>query len=325
MYKYTTPRTRREERVQSTTVEEDLTSNLQFALLAKLPLDVTPSTSALQNAMSSNEAKAASTQQGDRALVRQSQLLRQSSIRLGSHEETFAEAYSYDSSHFMNNFLRYGQEKTYAKGYFSPEANIPLDSLSRVEQFVGIVNRLPATGNVTLYRGGCGARGTSGEAFRIGPVKVGDILCNTDFASFTENPHTAKEFSSSVIGVEHHFDSTSVIFVLEHHKSAKIFAPLSIRSKAPYSEAESLVAPGKFFKIMSITENNVTLSGKYQKYMEILLNEVDQIKPVVSTETLSSALEFPPEVYDLRTGERIDVEVWSSRLGAAADQSIAWS
>jgi hypothetical protein len=253
--------------------------------------------------------------------VRQSTIFKESSLVLGEHEKTFAEAYSYDSSPFMNDFLRCGREKNYPDGYFPKEANIPGDSLSRVVQFIDIVNMLPSAGDVTLYRGG-----TSGEIFRMGSVKVGDVLCNTDFASFTESPHIAKEFSFFRNDDEYYFSDGSIIYILDKHKSAKAFAPLSIRSEEPYFEAESLIPPGKFFKVTGVGEKNALLSGKNQTYIEVLIHEIESLKPKVANSiTLSSAIEFPDHVYDLKTGERIDIEVWSSRLGSGSDKCIAWS
>lgn len=124
--------------------------------------------SPLQKAISLNNPEEKS-QEGQKALLRQGAILKDSSLNLGEHQKTFAEAYSYNSGPFINDFIRYGRNNSYPDGYFPREANIPRDSLSRVEQFIDIVDMLPSTGDVTLYKGstGSGSRDTFGEAFRL--------------------------------------------------------------------------------------------------------------------------------------------------------------
>ncbi|QCI11188.1 hypothetical protein E6B08_07080 [Pseudomonas putida] len=77
---------------------------------------------------------------------------------------------------FRTGSYRYGDETDYIK-----------DLADSLEQ-------LPKSNEVTLFRGGSDSRGTGGRHFRTGQIVVGDVLVNTDFTSFTENPYMAPQF-----------------------------------------------------------------------------------------------------------------------------------
>ncbi|MEB5890011.1 hypothetical protein [Enterobacter roggenkampii] len=248
---------------------------------------------------------------GEKALERQSEIYEQEKYQASKQEKTYIGAYSYDSNPFLNNYLRAGKNTDYREGYFPADAKVAKDSHGRTQDFLGIVKRLPATGNVVLYRGGSGARGTSGMFFRSGKIKKDDILINTDFSSFTESQAIASEFAMVKDNEDGHFDDTSVIFKIVSHYSAKAIAPYSIRSGDPYFEAESLVSPGHAFKVRNIALNSSVKGG----YVEVELEEVDRVKSDIRKGALASSITFPDNVYDLRTGEPIDVDILIERLG----------
>ncbi|WP_164617767.1 hypothetical protein, partial [Pseudomonas viridiflava] len=54
------------------------------------------------------------------------------------------------------------------------------EQVEDIKRFVEDVRTLGFNNDVTLYRGGSGERGTSGQFFRGGQVRVGDVLTNTD-------------------------------------------------------------------------------------------------------------------------------------------------
>ena len=158
--------------------------------------------------------------------------------------------------------------------------------------------------DVALYRGGSGNRGTSGLVFRSGKLGVGDVLVNSDIASFSESPFIARRFASSHAGNEigeempAEFDETSVIFKLdrEDYFSATPIAPFS---KTP-SEAESVFLPGCYFRITRLQE----IRGANYRFMEVGLSEIN---PPVDT-----------PAFDLRTGELFDRDRYLQKLGEAA-------
>lgn len=173
-----------------------------------------------------------------------------------------------------------------------------------IEELVEDLSCIGYNNDVTLYRGGNGVRGTSGVAFRSGRIRVGDVLVNTDFTSFSENPYMARVFASSQGGVPSNrftglgsFDETSVVFELP----AKQF--LSATPIAPFSgeelEAESLFTPGHYFRIDTIQE----MLGSGYKFMNIRLQEIPAALPGRG-------------LYDLRSGEPFSREQFATRLGA---------
>lgn len=255
---------------------------------------------------------------------RQQALLKGLNLSFKTHERIYLQAYTFDSGPFVNDYLRTGKEKLYPAGYFPVEARVASDNADRVSDLVNIVDALPHTGDVTLYRGGSGGRGTSGAFFRQGRLGVGDVLINTDFASFTENPIVAAEFAGFRADDEHRrFDETSVIFEVYQHFSPKPLAPLSSRSGYPFYESESLTNPGAAFEIESVELLNVFLEGQEQEYIKVSLKEVSPPKIAVGNGTFGSTIVLPNNVFDMRTGEPIDFDVFEQRLGPASKNTLS--
>jgi hypothetical protein len=167
-----------------------------------------------------------------------------------------------------NVYLRTGESK-YA------------NQVQLIEQLVDDIDIIGCNNDVDLYRGGSGDRGTSGIAFRSGHINPGDILVNTDFTSFSENPYLARVFSSSQGGLQSQiferqlaegkeitFDDTSVVFHLpqKSYLSATPIAPFS----GDWQEAESLFKPGNYFQIDSIEE----VVGERFKFIKVQMRQV---------------------------------------------------
>lgn len=157
--------------------------------------------------------------------------------------------------------------------------------------------------SVALYRGGSGARGTSGVHFRRGAIKLGDVLVNTDLSSFSENPYVARNFASSQAGAPTYgfsgpisFDQTSVIFELpeKSYLNATPIAPFSTEDE----EAESLFAPGHYFLIEHLSE----VHGSNYQFVRVRLREIAQ--PLADR-----------PLFDLRTGEPFSRAQYAARLG----------
>ncbi|HEY0290045.1 MAG TPA: hypothetical protein VGC62_24065 [Pseudomonas sp.] len=164
--------------------------------------------------------------------------------------------------------------------------------------------------SVTLYRGGSGERGTSGETFRKGVIKSGDTLVNTDITSFSENPYVARNFANSRGGEVSikatdlgTFDETSIIYVIEanNHFGAIPIAPFASGSK----EAESVFLPGHYFRVESIEE----VVGSNYRFIQLQMKEID-------------ASQASGGVYDLRTGEAFSREAYAARLGPDATSLV---
>jgi len=260
---------------------------------------------------------------GKAVVVRQQAVLMDFNLADDVHKRTYLKAYTFDSGPFVNDYLRTGKQRNYPEGYFPKEARIASDNASRVFDLANIIDVLPHTGAVTLYRGGSGSRGTSGAFFRQGGLGTGDVLINTDFASFTENPIVAAEFAGYRSGGEdRRFDETSVIFEVDHHFSPKPLAPLSSRSGYPFFESESLANPGAAFEIISVSLTDILLDGQEQNYVKVSLREVIPPKIAVGNGVFGSAIVLPDNVFDMRTGEPIDFDGFEQRLGQASRQIL---
>lgn len=271
----------------------------------------------------SNHEKARETK-GAAVSARQTILLKESNIVPDKHERTYLEAYAADSGYFVNDYLRLGEEREYSESYFPKDARVASDNVSRVYDLADIVSALPHTGDVTLYRGGSGRRGTSGAFFRQGRLGVGNILINTGFASFTENPIVAAEFAGFHSNDESRkFDETSVIFEVNQHFSPKPISPLSPRSGYPFYESESLANPGAAFEIMSVELLDVLLEGQKQSYVKVSMKEVTPPKIAVGNGTFGSTIVLPDNVFDMRTGEPIDFDVFEQRLGNSSKRLLS--
>lgn len=193
--------------------------------------------------------------------------------------------YTHESNEFFNNRFRYDGD---AGRISHPE---------QIGELADIVDGLPTTQGVTLYRGGSGGRGTSGEHFRTGKINVGDQLVNTDFTSFTENPFLVKDFAGDNTGRTqggYKYDDTSVVFVLEHPQDAHAIAPLS----ATPSEAESLYTPGHHFMVTDI--QTLTVDG----------HPLVQVRIAETGNGPSSG-----KTFDFRTGEPFDRQTMEKRIG----------
>ncbi|VVN90415.1 hypothetical protein PS689_01839 [Pseudomonas fluorescens] len=192
-----------------------------------------------------------------------------------------------------NQFLRTGV----------PDGTSQVEELEKLIEDIGEIEH---NNDVPLYRGGSGERGTSGEVFRKGTLKVGDVLVNTDLTSFSENPYIARVFASSQGGVvstlhegEITFDDTSVVFELPA-KEYLTATPISPFSNSP-SEVESLFLPGNYFEISRVEE----VAGANYRFMNVQLRQV----PVE---------QVTGPAYDLRTGELFSREAYAAKLGEDA-------
>lgn len=193
------------------------------------------------------------------------------------------------------------------------ESKLP-NQVEMIEELAEDIDSIGFNNDVDLYRGGSGHRSTSGITFRSGKIKVGDILVNTDFTSFSENPYVARIFSSSQGGVQSHifqlhindgavimFDDTSIVFELptKAYRSATPIAPFS----GDWEEAESVFKPGTYFRIESINE----VSGDHFKFIKVRLSE----SPAGRHRTGEPA----GRIFDLRTGEPFSREQYAVKLG----------
>lgn len=189
----------------------------------------------------------------------------------------------------INRFLRMGQREF----DFGNEVNY-------VNKLADDLEELPCNSDVPLYRGGHGGRGTSGEHFRSGRFRVGDVLVNTDLTSFTENPYIIRQFAAdtdhdSLSGLAGLFDDTSVVFELPAG-SYQHGTPISVFS-CQQEEAETLFLPGSYFRIEGLKE----VRGVDYRFVHVRLSEVT--KPATGP------------VYDLRSGEPFNKADYAVRLG----------
>lgn len=193
------------------------------------------------------------------------------------------------------------------------ESQLP-NQVEMIEELVEDIDSIGCNNDVDLYRGGSGHRSTSGLTFRSGKIKAGDILVNTDFTSFSENPYVARIFSSSQGGVQSHifqlhindgaaitFDDTSIVFELpsKAYRTATPVAPFS----GDWEEAESVFKPGTYFKIESIEE----VAGEHFRFIKVRLSE----SPPGRHRTGEPA----GRIFDLRTGEPFSREQYAAKLG----------
>lgn len=265
-----------------------------------------------------NDSRLATNQiAGQRALERQKTILGAAEINITPEESAHLQLYSYDSNLAVNRYLRYGQNNVIPTG-FSSEFEFGTAS-DRVARLAEIINRLPQSQAAILYRGGNAARGTSGAPFRVGSLKAGDILVNSDFLSFTENPRVIRDFAGGKPGASgRELDNTSVIFEVKQSEKAKIFAPFSWRNSA--GEAESVYVPDNAFEVVSVRSTTVTLDQKKQPLMVVELRETALPEPVVSNDSASSVITLGNNTFDFRTGERFDWGLFTVRYPLADEQ-----
>ncbi|WP_193217503.1 dermonecrotic toxin domain-containing protein [Pseudomonas putida] len=194
-----------------------------------------------------------------------------------------------DESSQINSYLRRGVHE------------FPFcDSDTFVDKLVDSLETLPKSNTVALYRGGNGSRSTSGEHFRSGKLKKGDVLVNSDLTSFTENPYVIRAFASDELSspdiVKGTFDDTSVVFEIPagQYQSGVPIAPLSWTA----TEAETLFPPGCRFEIEDIGE----VVGDDFRFVNVKLKEIPSTAPVVHP------------VYDLRTGNPFKRDEYAAML-----------
>ncbi|MFF7066401.1 dermonecrotic toxin domain-containing protein [Pseudomonas sp. NPDC008258] len=173
------------------------------------------------------------------------------------------------------------------------------DEDSYVGDLANSLGLLPKSNEVTLYRGGHRSRGTSGELYRNGHLKVGDVLVNTDLTSFTENPYKVAEFASLPFagapgGLPGLFDDSSVIFELTAggYWGATPISAFSIYWK----EGETLMLPGNYFRIEGLEQ----VYGEHYRFIKVMLGQTG--KPVSGP------------VYDMRTGLPFDEVAYRARF-----------
>lgn len=181
-------------------------------------------------------------------------------------------------------------------------AKVP-NQVQVIEELLEDMSQIGLDNRVNLYRGGSGARGTSGLTFRQGHIRAGDVLVNTDFTSFSENPYVTRSFASSQAGVQSYsfngqitFDDTSIVFELPagQHMGATPIAAFSVEDE----EAESLFSPGHYFEVQGIDE----VSGPQYRFVRVQIREVP--KPSADR-----------RLYEMRTGLPFTREMYASRLG----------
>lgn len=193
------------------------------------------------------------------------------------------------------------------------ESQLP-NQIEMIEELAEDIDSIGCNNDVDLYRGGSGHRSTSGITFRSGKIKAGDILVNTDFTSFSENPYVARIFSSSQGGVQSHifqqhindgavlsFDDTSIVFELpsKAYRTATPIAPFS----GDWEEAESVFKPGTYFQIESIEE----VASDHFKFIKVRLSE--------SSPGRHRTGEPAGRIFDLRNGEPFSREQYAAKLG----------
>ncbi len=210
-----------------------------------------------------------------------------------------------DGEYVGSSIKHYTHEDDAYNQFLRTGVAIYSDQVALVQKLVEDVSTLGYNNDVALYRGGSGARGTSGAFFRTGEVTVGDVLVNTDITSFSENPYQARTFASSQGGAHAsatnapiRFDDTSVVFVLPEKRYLS-GAPIAPFSASP-DEAEVIFLPGHYFQIDSIEQ----VIGTFYRFMKVQLREVTG--PVSGRKLL-----------DMRTAEPFSREGYAARLGDA--------
>lgn len=177
------------------------------------------------------------------------------------------------------------------------------DCASYIDDLADTLESLPKSNAVTLYRGGHGGRGTSGEHFRRGQLSVGDVLVNTDMTSFTENPYLVRQFASSstageASGLDGSFDDTSVVFELPEGRYQS-GTPISAFSMY-WDEAETLFLPGHYFRIDRLEQ----VYGDGYRFIHVSLSQID--KPAAGS------------LYDMRTGELFERAAYTAKVKSSA-------
>ncbi len=208
-------------------------------------------------------------------------------------------SYRYDREYYNSLIEYYTSDESKVNDVFRSGTYRYDDEDDYIQALADTLDELPDSNEVSLYRGGHGSRGTSGQRYRNGQLRVGDVLVNTDLTSFTENPYKVAEFASqpSVNALGHlagQFDDTSVIFELPLGRYQE-GTPISAFSLY-WDEGETLFLPGHYFRI----DNLEQVYGDHYRFVHVTLQQVP--KPAAGP------------VYDLRTGLLFDEQAYKTRF-----------
>ncbi|MCG8295340.1 dermonecrotic toxin domain-containing protein [Pseudomonas entomophila] len=208
-------------------------------------------------------------------------------------------SYRYDREYFNSLIEYYTSDESKVNDVFRFGTYRYDDEDDYIRQLADSLDELPRSNEVSLYRGGHGSRGTSGENYRNGRLRVGDVLVNTDLTSFTENPYKVAEFASrpslsapgNLPGV---FDDSSVVFELplNHYQGGTPISAFSLY----WDEGETLFLPGHYFRIDSLEQ----VYGEHYRFIHVTLRQVG--KPAQGP------------VYDLRTALPFDSDAYKARF-----------
>lgn len=208
-----------------------------------------------------------------------------------------------DPMYFGGAIARYTEEDDAYNVFLRTGEQRGPRQIENVQQLLEDLAEVQSNNDVPLYRGGSGERGTSGKVFRKGTLKQGDVLVNTDFTSFSENPYIARVFASSQGGAASGshtgpitFDDTSVVFELPAGEYLNAL-PISPFSENP-NEVESLFVPGHYFQIQRIEE----VAGSEYRFMNVQLREIP-------------AEQVTGPAHDMRTGVVFDRQAYAEKLG----------
>jgi len=207
--------------------------------------------------------------------------------------------YRYDRQYFNSLIEYYTSDEATVNDVFREGVYRYGDEDDYLEELIDNLESLPKSHAVSLYRGGHTSRGTGGARYRSGQLRVGDVLVNTDLASFTENPYMVAAFASqrsaqapaSLPGI---FDDSSVVFELpaNTYQSGTPISPFSLY----WDEAETLFVPGKYFRIDKLQQ----VYGLHYRFVHVTLRQIE--------EPASGPF------YDLRTGQVFDFAAYRARL-----------
>lgn len=247
----------------------------------------------------------------ERAMQRQAGLAQD--VTLSETEIAAIKTYTFDSNLYVNHYLRQGQDRAIPAHFFPDDIRIDTRSAAQraIQLYRILQDKLPRAGPVTLYRGGHGGRGTSGQHFRCGMIRPGDLLVNSDFLSFTENPFSVANFCKPPQG---RTDMSSVVFILTQHHSARIIAPYTMRRSQ--CEDESLFAPHAFFTVQAIDILHLRIREQTQPLVAVHLGESApaQHRLMLEEGVLSPRIGYGPRYFDFRSGAPFDYERLMHRM-----------
>ncbi|UTL89940.1 dermonecrotic toxin domain-containing protein [Pseudomonas fluorescens] len=212
-------------------------------------------------------------------------------------------SYRYGNQYFNTLIEYYTSDEAKVNDVFRSGTYQYGDEDSFIMDLADTLGLLPKNNQAKLYRGGNRSRGTSGEYYRNGHLRVGDVLVNTDLTSFTENPYKVAEFASlpgseAPEGLPGVFDDSSVVFELSsgtYHDAV----PISAFSQY-WDEAESLFLPGHYFRIEGLEQ----VYGERYRFIKVTLKQVG--KPASGV------------IHDLRTALPFDLSAYRARFRSAA-------